>query len=113
VPRKLRFSVRPTEKQSVHEPSRLRRNEQKSEQELNEFSIMHLSGEIHKGEKHTKEHESRRATGEEEAVEKSVKQQQPNIIITHITSRSKNPIHFRPETRCKSLFNCLHFQQIC
>jgi hypothetical protein len=69
-------------------------NEQKSEQELNEFSIMHLSGEIHKGEKHTKEHESRRATGEEEAAEKSVKQQQHNIIITHITSRSEKSHSF-------------------
>lgn len=97
--KKASFSFRPEwkrrrRKQLVHEPSRLG-NEQKSEQELNEFSIMHLSGAIYKGEKHTKEHESRRATAiEEEAIEKSVKEQQPNIIITHITSRSEKSHSF-------------------
>lgn len=48
-------------------------------------------------------------------------QQQQNIIITHITSRSAKIsfISFScalrdPQTaRCKSLLNCLHFQQIC
>lgn len=89
----LLFSSRP-EKQLVHEPSRLTRNEQKSERELNEFSIMHLSGERYKGEKHTKEHESRRAAEQEEVTEKSVKQQQQNIIITHITSRSEKSHSF-------------------